>query len=227
MNYICRDYLGNITHVTDHSGKLLAEYSYDVWGRMRNPVSQNVYVPGSAGQNVWAGADIAAGRSQFSFKNTPVAGRVQAPHVSVEPDAMPNASQPSKPMASVTPSDEMGGTYEVMTPYAKGVQGVNRAIEEFRNEGGNVLNKEVTIELVGVRNRFDFVGLKDSKYYLFEVKNGPHARMTLNQSINIPKMSVSNPPAFIPRGNNASFVRGFTVGKPFTGKYVVIYRHYF
>ena len=46
LHYICRDYLGSITHITDHSGKLLAEYSYDAWGRMRNPVSQNVYAPG-------------------------------------------------------------------------------------------------------------------------------------------------------------------------------------
>ena len=37
----------------------------------------------------------------------------------------------------------------------------------------------------GIRNRFDFVGEKDRIPHLFEVKNGPTARMTPNQKINI------------------------------------------
>ena len=45
LNYICRDYLGSITHVTNSTGALLAEYSYDAWGRLRNPVNQSVYAP--------------------------------------------------------------------------------------------------------------------------------------------------------------------------------------
>lgn len=51
------------------------------------------------GQNVWTGADVAAGRSQFSFDNTPVAGAVRTPRVTVEPDAMPNSAKVSKPTA--------------------------------------------------------------------------------------------------------------------------------
>lgn len=45
LNYICRDYLGSITHITNSTGALLAEYSYDAWGRLRNPVNQSVYAP--------------------------------------------------------------------------------------------------------------------------------------------------------------------------------------
>ena len=36
---IGRDYLGSITHILTKTGTLVAEYSYDAWGRMRNPSS--------------------------------------------------------------------------------------------------------------------------------------------------------------------------------------------
>lgn len=45
--YICRDYLGSITHIANADGSLKAEYSYDAWGRLRNPATQVAYVPGS------------------------------------------------------------------------------------------------------------------------------------------------------------------------------------
>ena len=45
--YICRDYLGSITHIANADGTLKAEYSYDAWGRLRNPVTQVAYAPGS------------------------------------------------------------------------------------------------------------------------------------------------------------------------------------
>jgi RHS repeat-associated protein len=45
--YICRDYQGNITHITNSSGSLVQELSYDPWGRLRNPTNQSVYTPGS------------------------------------------------------------------------------------------------------------------------------------------------------------------------------------
>lgn len=45
--YICRDYLGSITHVANADGSLKQELSYDAWGRLRNPVTQVAYVPGS------------------------------------------------------------------------------------------------------------------------------------------------------------------------------------
>lgn len=40
---ICRDYLGSITHIADLNGALIEEYSYDAWGRMRNPATHKVY----------------------------------------------------------------------------------------------------------------------------------------------------------------------------------------
>lgn len=45
--YISRDYLGSITHITDVNKALQAEYSYDAWGRMRNPVNLVVYALGT------------------------------------------------------------------------------------------------------------------------------------------------------------------------------------
>ncbi len=43
VNYICRDYLGSITHVTDEAGIVRQELSYDPWGRLRNPETQELY----------------------------------------------------------------------------------------------------------------------------------------------------------------------------------------
>ena len=45
--YIFRDYLGSITHIANSDGSSKAEYSYDAWGRLRNPATQVAYTPGS------------------------------------------------------------------------------------------------------------------------------------------------------------------------------------
>ncbi len=46
LYFICRDYLGSITHIVHANGRLIAEYSYDAWGRLRNPETQEVYESG-------------------------------------------------------------------------------------------------------------------------------------------------------------------------------------
>lgn len=43
---IGRDYLGNITHIATADGSLIAEYSYDPWGRLRDPETLEIYSPG-------------------------------------------------------------------------------------------------------------------------------------------------------------------------------------
>lgn len=45
LYYICRDYLGSITHITNAGGSLEQELSYDAWGRLRNPATQIAYAP--------------------------------------------------------------------------------------------------------------------------------------------------------------------------------------
>ncbi len=46
--YICRDYLGSVTHIANADGSLKQELSYDAWGgRLRNPSTQVAYAPGS------------------------------------------------------------------------------------------------------------------------------------------------------------------------------------
>lgn len=48
LHYICRDHLGSITHVTNATGNLEQELSYDPWGRLRNPATHALYSPDSA-----------------------------------------------------------------------------------------------------------------------------------------------------------------------------------
>ena len=43
---IGRDYLGSITHIASVDGILVAEYSYDPWGRLRDPETLVPYKPG-------------------------------------------------------------------------------------------------------------------------------------------------------------------------------------
>nr|WP_321521802.1 FG-GAP-like repeat-containing protein [uncultured Macellibacteroides sp.] len=43
--YICRDHLGSITQITNGSGVMQQELSYDAWGRLRNPSTLAVYAP--------------------------------------------------------------------------------------------------------------------------------------------------------------------------------------
>lgn len=52
IHYICRDYLGSITHLTNDSGDLLQELSYDAWGRLRDPETQELYAIGEEPQLV-------------------------------------------------------------------------------------------------------------------------------------------------------------------------------
>ena len=44
--YICRDYLGSICAIIDSNGQKIEEYSYDAWGRMRDPQTLKIYDAG-------------------------------------------------------------------------------------------------------------------------------------------------------------------------------------
>ena len=46
LHYIGRDHLGSITLVTSSNGTTEYEYSYDAWGRLRNPLNQQIYALG-------------------------------------------------------------------------------------------------------------------------------------------------------------------------------------
>lgn len=45
LYYLCRDYLGSITHIVKEDGTAEQELSYDAWGRLRNPDSMELYAP--------------------------------------------------------------------------------------------------------------------------------------------------------------------------------------
>lgn len=45
--YLIRDYLGNVMNMVNQSYSKVKEYSYDAWGRMRDPSNWTVYGPGS------------------------------------------------------------------------------------------------------------------------------------------------------------------------------------
>jgi RHS repeat-associated protein len=46
LHYIIRDHLGSVTGLTDEQGTPVAEYSYDPWGRLRDPQTLQAYALG-------------------------------------------------------------------------------------------------------------------------------------------------------------------------------------
>ena len=122
------------------------------------------------------------------------------------------------------------GNASKLTPYEKGEIGVQKAMEGFREEGGTILQREVSLNVDGTKIRADFVGIKDDVTYIFEVKNGPYAGFTTNQKIAIPNF-LEHHPSFIPYGKNALNVPAFKSfvlqHDPFTGNYKYVIKHYY
>ena len=92
------------------------------------------------------------------------------------------------------------------TPQAKGKAGEERAVNEIKSQGGQVLARHVTLEVDGVRVVVDIAADFNGEIQLIEVKNGPSAGFTPNQKIVYPKMIDGIP--IIPRGANAVPVWG-------------------
>jgi len=142
--------------------------------------------------------------------------------VMTNPDAMA-----ARPNAGEYSSDPVK-----MSPSMKGKLGVQRAMNEFVEDGGRVLQTEVTIEVDGVRIRPDFIGIdKNGVLNIVEVKNGPNARFTPNQKIVIPKMMGNEHPCFKPVGGNAMKIPDFRNvminNQPYKGNYVFKKIQYF
>ena len=97
LHYIGRDYLGSITHIADAEGNLVAEYSYDAWGRLRDPATQELY--GNSGVSdllLWRGFTGHEWLPWFGLYNMnarlydPVLGRFLSPDPYVQ---MPDNTQ--------------------------------------------------------------------------------------------------------------------------------------
>lgn len=118
----------------------------------------------SQGKNVWTGEDILKGYNPFSPENSSLSKTGNSQYSTIEhPDAI------KYDLSDLPPLDEPIKN-QPMTPYEKGKQGVKWAIEEFKADGGTLLKEEVTIELDGVRNRFDFVGKKEKHCIFMRLK---------------------------------------------------------
>ena len=159
--------------------------------------------------NFWSGNAVASGRNVFSFNNTPLENGGINASSSGQMEIKPNLS----PQSSATTSSSSEVSSVKMSPYEKGQQGVNRAMEEVKAKGGSILGKEISLDVDGTRVRVDFAAEIDDKLYLYEVKNGPKAGFTPNQKIAYPLMKQKFP--IIPRGGNALKVKFWDIGKPF------------
>jgi len=87
-------------------------------------------------------------------------------------------------------------------PVRQGEAGVQRTVDDLEAAGGRVLGREVTVEAGGVRTRPDlFVELPCGTMCFIEVKTGPRARLTPNQSTGFPVIRAGGA---VPRGANAA-----------------------
>jgi RHS repeat-associated protein len=97
-------------------------------------------------------------------------------------------------------------------PVLQGQAGVDRAIAQIEAEGGQVLGTEITVDAGGVRTRPDiFVQNADGSYSFVEVKNGPSAGLTPNQTIGYPAIQAGGA---VPAGANAAATQVLTPGVP-------------
>lgn len=128
-----------------------------------------------------------------------------------------------KSIASEMPPCQMENTSTYQTPQQKGQAGVEHVIQEFESEGYTTLQREVTIELNGVRVRVDIATQSPNmEITLIEVKNGPYANFTPNQKIVYPQMMLDHAP-IVPLGQNAANVWGpAQVGQPTTNYTIII-----
>lgn len=94
------------------------------------------------------------------------------------------------------------------TPHQKGQEGVEKAVKEIEKNGGKIIEREVTIEVNGIRVRVDICSYENKTLYLIEVKNGPYAGFTPNQNYAYPLMKDGNIP-IIPYGSHAENVSVF------------------
>jgi RHS repeat-associated protein len=77
--YLLRDYLGNITHKVNTSNTVVAEYSYDAWGRRRNPTDWSYDLSGQP--ELFAGRGFTAHEELPWFNLINMNGRLYDPHV--------------------------------------------------------------------------------------------------------------------------------------------------
>ena len=112
-----------------------------------------------------------------------------------------------------------GCEYEIETIYS-------RYMDYIYAEGKIViLQKEVTIEVNGVRVRVDIATQSPNmEITLFEVKNGPYANLTPNQKIVYPQMMLDHAP-IVPIGQNAARVWP-QIGQPTTNYVFIIIKIY-
>jgi hypothetical protein len=96
----------------------------------------------------------------------------------------------------------MGGGTSGIGPVRQGAAGVERAIADLEASGGRVLGREITVEAGGVRTRPDlFAELPNGQQAFLEIKTGPSAGLTPNQTKAFPQISTQGG---IPRGANAA-----------------------
>lgn len=153
--------------------------------------------------NFWSGNAVASGRNVFSFNNTPLENGGINASSSGQMEIKPNLS----PQSSATTSSSSEVSSVKMSPYEKGQQGVNRAMEEVKAKGGTILDTEVSFKVDDIRFRIDVVGKINNKMSLFEIKNGPSSHFTTNQKIVYPKMLFNKVPV-LPVGNKINFIQG-------------------
>jgi RHS repeat-associated protein len=108
--------------------------------------------------------------------------------------------------------DFLSGKSLQVSSYQKGQNGVQQAILDIQNQGGEVLGTEVTFDVNGVRTRVDIVANIDGVVTLIEVKNGPYASFTTNQKAAF-KSIIIDQARPTPVGGNA-FKAGLIVGQP-------------
>jgi len=139
---IGRDYLGNITQLATVNGTLVAEYSYDPWGRLRNPGTLEIFAAGSEPE-LFLGRGYTGHEhlNWFGLINMnarlydPLLGRFLSPDPYVQaPDFTQNFNRYSYALNNPLRYSDESGEYVIWDDIAAGLIGgvINWAINGFQ-----------------------------------------------------------------------------------------------
>lgn len=139
--YILRDYLGSITQVFSPAGDVVQELSYDAWGRLRDPVTQQVYALGKE-PALFLGRGYTGHEhlTQFGLINMnarlydPALGRFLSPDPYIQtPDLSQNFNRYSYTLNNPLKYTDKNGKFFIFTLLNGFIDGVRNIIEHGFN----------------------------------------------------------------------------------------------
>jgi len=178
--YICRDYQGSITHIVNADGSLKQELSYDPWGRLRNPATQQAYALG-AEPALFLGRGYTGHEHLQQFGLINMNARLYDPAVGRFLSADPYIQDPGNSQNYNRYTYCLNNPLKYTDPSGEEYKW-NKLIGAYQDENGNVLSENDVFWImngydIGSHSRGDYSKISDDYFWIingFDI--GSHSR---------------------------------------------------